>query len=210
MSNWETKNGIKISRVLTTNMPLFVSNGNTTILIDTGRISARNGVLKKLESMLENCDLDLIILTHTHHDHIENLVQILRNYPTKVLVHRSELTYLDIVKNKHNIIVFDEKFDLSDYGIDGYVIHTPGHSAGSSSIVIDNEIAIIGDTLGDFNTKPYAKKRKIVSEVIVNSVQKLISIDCKIYIPTYKKKIYSHDELENFYKRYLDGKIIYE
>ena len=37
------------------------------------------------------------------------------------------------------------KFRLNDYGIYGEVISTPGHTAGSISVVIENDKAIVGD-----------------------------------------------------------------
>ena len=42
-------------------------------------------------------------------------------------------------------IVMEDRFDLSEYGIAGQVIHTPGHSQGSVSIVLDNGETLIGD-----------------------------------------------------------------
>jgi glyoxylase-like metal-dependent hydrolase (beta-lactamase superfamily II) len=42
-------------------------------------------------------------------------------------------------------IVVDEEFDLAEFGVAGRIIHTPGHSASSISIVLDNGEALIGD-----------------------------------------------------------------
>lgn len=38
-------------------------------------------------------------------------------------------------------------FSLSDFGIDGELLHTPGHTNGSISILFPNKTAIIGDVL---------------------------------------------------------------
>jgi glyoxylase-like metal-dependent hydrolase (beta-lactamase superfamily II) len=46
-------------------------------------------------------------------------------------------------------IVVDDEYDLSEYGIAGKIIHTPGHSASSVSIVLDNGEALIGDMVRD-------------------------------------------------------------
>ena len=43
-----------------------------------------------------------------------------------------------------DIVVTDE-FDLSEYGIAGKIIHTPGHSPSSLSIILDNGEALVGD-----------------------------------------------------------------
>jgi hydroxyacylglutathione hydrolase len=41
----------------------------------------------------------------------------------------------------------DSKLDLKDYGFNAYIIHTPGHTIGSMTVVIDDEIAIVGDSM---------------------------------------------------------------
>jgi hydroxyacylglutathione hydrolase len=39
----------------------------------------------------------------------------------------------------------DEDFSLEPYGIHGRVIHTPGHTAGSMSLLLDTGDAFVGD-----------------------------------------------------------------
>ena len=41
----------------------------------------------------------------------------------------------------------DKTFCLNEFGIDAYIIHTPGHSPGSLSVVVDDEVALVGDTV---------------------------------------------------------------
>lgn len=42
-------------------------------------------------------------------------------------------------------IVVTGDVDLSEYGIAGKIIHTPGHSPSSLSIILDNGEALVGD-----------------------------------------------------------------
>lgn len=44
-----------------------------------------------------------------------------------------------------DIIVADEEVPLHGYGIPARIIHTPGHTSGSISVVLDNGEAIVGD-----------------------------------------------------------------
>lgn len=208
MNKWEASKGLIVKRVLTTNSPMIVANKDNFILIDTGRTKARKGVLKKLKSFSVDRKLALVILTHTHHDHIENLESILAEHDAKILVHKNESDCLDMIKNKESVITFDKKYDLTIHGINGYVLHTPGHSSGSSSIVIDDEIAFIGDIIGDFMAKPWAKKRKTVSNKHLNSLKKLIDLSCRMYFQSHKRDVYTCEELHKLYESYNAGEAI--
>ncbi len=43
--------------------------------------------------------------------------------------------------------VFDDSLDLFEYGLPGRMIHTPGHSPGSCSILLEGGICFLGDLL---------------------------------------------------------------
>ncbi|MGB8707599.1 MAG: MBL fold metallo-hydrolase [Dehalococcoidia bacterium] len=47
---------------------------------------------------------------------------------------------------KPNIIIEGE-LDLSKFGVDGKVIHTPGHTPGSVSVILPNGEFIVGDLI---------------------------------------------------------------
>jgi glyoxylase-like metal-dependent hydrolase (beta-lactamase superfamily II) len=44
-----------------------------------------------------------------------------------------------------DIILGNEEFSLSEFGISGSIFHTPGHTEGSSSILLDSGEAFVGD-----------------------------------------------------------------
>jgi len=54
----------------------------------------------------------------------------------------------DVAGVQADILVGDS-FDLSEYGLSGKVIHTPGHSLASLSIVLDNGETLVGDMVRD-------------------------------------------------------------
>jgi glyoxylase-like metal-dependent hydrolase (beta-lactamase superfamily II) len=67
----------------------------------------------------------------------QNLVGRLLNLLTGLAGSRFEGTKPDIL--------VDDELDLNEYGIAGRIIHTPGHSASSISILLDNGEALVGD-----------------------------------------------------------------
>lgn len=125
-------------------------------------------------------------------------------------MHFSEIDDIASLVRPERIITYDKRFDLGEFGINGYVIHTPGHSLGSSSIILNDQIALVGDLIVDFYTKPWSKKPKKVSTESVESIKKLLSLNCSLYIPAHKKNYYEHAELNNLFSRYLSGEAVYE
>jgi glyoxylase-like metal-dependent hydrolase (beta-lactamase superfamily II) len=57
----------------------------------------------------------------------------------------SMLPFRTIPKTNVDIILDDNEFSLSNYGIPGKVIHTPGHSVGSVSVLLETGDVFIGD-----------------------------------------------------------------
>jgi glyoxylase-like metal-dependent hydrolase (beta-lactamase superfamily II) len=53
---------------------------------------------------------------------------------------------IDIPATKVDIVLGDDGLDLAEYGIPGRVIHTPGHSPGSVSVLLETGEAFVGDT----------------------------------------------------------------
>jgi glyoxylase-like metal-dependent hydrolase (beta-lactamase superfamily II) len=64
-------------------------------------------------------------------------------------------------------------------------MHTPGHTRGSLSIVVDDEIALVGDTMfGVFKGSvfpPYAEN----AGVMIQSWGKLLDTSCRLFIPSH-------------------------
>jgi len=128
---------------------------------------------------VEPNSIRLIVVTHGHMDHMGLLAYAKETTGAKVLCHQSlseklaigeievpvaqnsfghllnfmtgiqEMTGGADIEGVNPDILVDDVFDLSEYGISGKIIHTPGHSQGSISIILDNGETLIGDMVRD-------------------------------------------------------------
>ena len=172
-----------------------------------------------------------LALTHCHFDHAENAASIKEKYRTSIIVHSSESIYLTNGENPiivgstlitklltnrfiqskiHNHfrykpalcdVLIEEKYDLNSIGISGYILHTPGHSPGSISIIVDDEIAIVGDTMfGMFKGSvftPFALNPKLM----IKSWKKLLDTGCVTFLPAHGSER-TKDVLKSQYDKY--------
>ncbi|WP_028612558.1 MBL fold metallo-hydrolase [Paenibacillus harenae] len=130
------------------------------LLIDTGL----PGTLGKMMSQLRKYgiplhDVHYLIVTHFHPDHC-GIAQEMQSLGVEIIISRSQLDFLEsanesmkkfqdfkkIVINPQNIINENDKPSFTErLGIPGYILHTPGHSDDSISIVIERLGIFIGD-----------------------------------------------------------------
>ncbi len=156
-----------------------------------------------------------LILTHCHFDHAENAAKFKKAYKASVIVHKSEGDYLKNGENpriggtvfltkilsrilyKTKLIErlgyeptdydfsVDGEFGLEPFGFPGYILHTPGHTPGSISVIIDDEIAIVGDAMfGVFAGSVFPPFADDVG-MMVESWKKLLDTGCGIYLPAH-------------------------
>jgi glyoxylase-like metal-dependent hydrolase (beta-lactamase superfamily II) len=214
MKSWLTRDNLSVIKLLGMRSNVFlVSDGRLNILVDTSPSIFRRILEKRLRS-LNITRIDYLILTHTHFDHTGNAKWIRDNYMAKVIVHRSEEAFLaegmsslpagtnfftrPLMRNfglkatkKMSYdpcpadFIVDDRFDLEDLGINAYILHTPGHSAGSMSVVVGNEIAIVGDAMvGTFPGMIFPPFADDVPEMI-RSWGKLLQSGCRIFLPSH-------------------------
>jgi hydroxyacylglutathione hydrolase len=167
-------------------LPLGITNcylilGEKNILIDAGP----KNKLKRLKKLLAKHDLsvkdiDYILLTHAHWDHMGSLADIKEASGAKVIAHpfaaeRAATGKLDkpigyklwgkilqvlmstlapfykIKGFETDILIDQEELSLNDYGIQANVLCTPGHSEGSVSLITKEGDAFVGDlAMGGF------------------------------------------------------------
>ena len=212
MKSWDTKSGYRIIRILSERSNVFLlTNGKQNILVDTSPKSKWAKLEKQLDK-LKIDHIDYLILTHTHFDHVGNAHKIREKFNSKVIVHITEAQYLlsgdNIIPNGTNPftrvlvklfakrflqgcryepcsydILVDSSFDLKEFGFNATIISTPGHSIGSMSVIVDNEIAIVGDAM--FGIFPWSVFPPYASAVkqMIESWGVLLKTDCSLFLP---------------------------
>lgn len=149
--------------------------GKKTIIVDTGDPGFSRKILEAMEKHdIRKSDVSLIYITHGHIDHYGSLFELKRSVDAPITIHRLDAPYLNEgiqaplypvnlftsliklagknlkVKKRYGIkadIAFKDRFELQDYGIEGLILPTPGHTLGSSSLFLPDGRAITGDLI---------------------------------------------------------------
>jgi hydroxyacylglutathione hydrolase len=113
--------------------------GAHAVLIDAGGpVEPLLGVLDRMRFQLTH-----VLLTHHHFDHVAELDQVLARHPgTPVLIHELER---DSIPQATGTMAPGEKIECGALTIEP--LHTPGHTAGMLSLLIDGNDVFTGDTL---------------------------------------------------------------
>ena len=209
----------------------LILKDHDAILVDTGKTSSLKTLKKNLNSLnISIEDISFIILTHTHFDHCQSAEKIkeisdckiiisgaaedsVRNGYTKLpdgsflitkliarigrLIGKSKFGYEPF---RHDILVNGD-FDIKVGNSEIKIVKTTGHSADSVSILVDSEIAIVGDVMfGVFNNSVFPPYLEDTKEMI-ESWKKLLNTGCKIFLPGHGKEI-NRNLLQKEYEKY--------
>jgi glyoxylase-like metal-dependent hydrolase (beta-lactamase superfamily II) len=113
--------------------------GGHAVMIDAG------GPVAPLLEFIARGQLTLthVLLTHHHHDHVAQLDEVLERHPgTPVLIHELEA---EQVPQATGTLQPEAQIDSGAMAI--VPLHTPGHTAGMVSLLIDGTDVFTGDTL---------------------------------------------------------------
>lgn len=224
----DTGKGTSVIRLTPARCNIFaVTRNERTILVDTGISFDRS----RVELALERKKLipEAVILTHTHFDHAGNAAWLQYEYGAEVVVQEAENEMLaagdmpiprgtyPFTRGLVNIgrkmqpafrydpcvadHVFTDRFDLNRFGINGFVIHTPGHSPGGSTLIIDDTVAIAGDSvIGTMPGSPFPPFADDVS-VLMETWKKIIDTGCRTILPGHGKPVSMEEMILEYNKR---------
>lgn len=153
----------------------FLVRQDGVILVDTGPPGHEAVILEAMEkARIAPGDIRLILLTHGHEDHAGSAAGLRQRIGSPVAIHEKDAGKIregrqDCLKatgiagilfglligtgrekrfpSCEPDIVFSDLLDLGPYGIQGRVIPMPGHTPGSSSLILENGDALVGDIM---------------------------------------------------------------
>lgn len=151
----------------------LVIGGQGAILIDAGLPGSTARIGKALSNNgLSFRDIRAIVITHAHVDHAGGAAELRERSRAPIIAHEDDLPYYkrevpmtfcttgwpgrlffktpiphesytafepDVLLSK------DDTLNLSKFGVQGSVQHTPGHTQGSISVELESEEALVGD-----------------------------------------------------------------
>lgn len=150
----------------------FLITGERTILVDTGFPGSDAVIMAALSRYgVSPKSISLILITHGHIDHIGSAYALQQRLGAPVAVHESDqqavrsgippalvpINFIGrmikgrlenrIARPVEPDVVIIRGMDLGPFGVEGKVIETPGHTAGSISVVLPGGVVIAGDLL---------------------------------------------------------------
>lgn len=232
MQKWITKSGCTVYQTTKGrgNSYLVLDDG-ISILVDTGLAKSRVKLMEKLDDLLDKRSLSYLILTHSHYDHVENAAVIKKEYGAKIIIQRNEselikqgntpilngtnfitsilvamgrrINRLNNYQKVHPDIIVDKEYSLSP---NCYLIHTPGHTSGSMSLIVDDEVALVGDAMfGVFRWSVFPPFADNVP-LMIRSWAKLLNTGCDIFLPshgTFNSRKLLEKQYEKYKKKFL-------
>jgi len=151
----------------------LVEGAQGLVLIDCGSPRQERVVFSALER-LGRADLEMIFITHAHLDHYGSAGAIRRETGARIGIHAEDadamtkgMTPLGSVRGRGRIgkallplaerflklepvkpdILFADEERISAAGLEMRVLHTPGHTPGSASLLVEEDAVFVGDLI---------------------------------------------------------------
>jgi hydroxyacylglutathione hydrolase len=192
-------------------------SGRDAILIDTGLPNSNRLLEKSLQRHgLDWSNIKLIILTHGHIDHAGSAVSLRKLTNAPIVAHEGDLSYFrgglptfkttglfskvfkstGLIQKPYayftpDVILTEELTIFEDTAISLRVLHTPGHTPGSISILFDDGKVLAGDLLSSgillggiaFKGLPKQPPFEEDSSLVARSLELLLEQNCtKFYL----------------------------
>lgn len=181
-----------VTGIISTNCYLVINEETKqTVVIDPA--ACPSYLMGHMKS--EGLQVEAILLTHGHFDHIMGIDDLRREFPVPVYVHEGDReTLLDPALNLSSSYTNGYTFDGADYIRDGQrlelagfsfqVIQTPGHTPGGVCYYLESEgVLFSGDTLFQNSVGRTDFPNSSMSDLIRSIREKVMKLpdDVKVY-----------------------------
>ena len=153
------------------------------VLVDAGSPGSERNALAALRA-LGRKDLRLVFITHAHLDHYGSAAALRRLTGAPIAIHQLDATamscgetHLGSVRGRGRVVqalmplfapflrleptqpdyLLEDGQSLDSFGLDAVILHTPGHTPGSSCLIVEECYAFVGDLLSS-NGKPHTQR----------------------------------------------------
>ena len=159
----------RVTRIALPICNVFLIQGTRSVLVDTGRPTDAARIESSLaQHGVRLSDISLFLHTHGHWDHCGSTAEFARKHSAPIAIHRADAELMrhgtngDLKPTNLTSRVFfsllnrpypgveptlllDGEYDLAPFGVAAKVVPTPGHTAGSISVVTAEGEVIVGD-----------------------------------------------------------------
>ena len=188
------------------NVYLLVDNGDLT-LVDTGFFGKADWILEQVKELgYSPSDIKRIIITHHHADHIGSLAELKRITKAQIIAHTADAPYIDGTLPQPGparpqwlakfLAHFNWLWSTEPVAVDVLVndgdelpilggvkiLHTPGHTAGSICLYLENKkLLIAGDLLANrFGLKLPSREYTVDTNLEMQSIKRIAGMDFDI------------------------------
>jgi len=213
---------LTIHKIIAGSNVYLIESDSTLVLIDSGYPGKEKRIISKIDSLSDK-KLTLIFITHGHFDHYGSAQLLRKKYGAQIGIHKLDSTFMangetPLPKTKNGgffgkismplvnkifrvqktepDITFEHNDTLEQFGIDAKVIHVPGHTLGSSALLLENKHCFIGDLI---STQKGIQKQKWYAyswKQIDSSINLLKKLAPQILYPGHGKNTISYDALK--------------
>jgi glyoxylase-like metal-dependent hydrolase (beta-lactamase superfamily II) len=201
----------------------LIESSEGLVLLDAGSPGHEQKVVKEME-ILGRSDLRLIFITHAHLDHYGSATALRRLTGAPIAIHGADAEamangetqlgtargrgkllppifslvqrFIDIEPTSPDIMMSDGD-STENYGLNGRLLHTPGHTAGSSSLIVGEEIAFVGDLITNRDRPRLQRLYAQDWSGLAESLNRLKKLDPGLIYPGHGKKPIRNSELHN-------------
>ena len=191
----------------------LVQTDKLNFLVDTGSPKEEDKIIAFLKTKsIDLADISFILHTHCHIDHCGSTAALLRKAKIPTIIHQGDAALVRLGQNGeigHSIgygavilklflganyppfqpdIVLQNEADFAKILPNAFLFHTPGHTAGSVSLYLENNEMIVGDIfrggyLGGLVQPQVPRFHYFINdyEQIKTSIDKVVSVAAETY-----------------------------